>query len=522
MKTKILAALALAALPLAGTAQSSRVDAAFERFWAAASPLEAAGRAEEVVASGVSFDEAVRHLRAGRRYQAQPSGLVPLTTKTADGVEHHFTVTVPEGYDPSRRYQVRVQLHGGVMNRRTNVPPANAGGIGALAGDEPQIYLVPFAWDAAPWWSEDQLRHLQLAIDLVRRGYNADENRVVLSGVSDGGTGAYYVSMRDTTPYASFLPLNGFWGVLAAHDLDVDGPLFPGNMRNKPFFVVNGERDPLYPPTLVEPAIAHYRKIGLTFDYHPQAGAGHNTQWWPQLKGSFEAFVRAHPRRPLPDVLTWETASVRAFNRAHWLVIDALGHPPGESALEDPNLVASEPRADFGARSIGSRINRVMPGSNADRIGLKAGDALVRLNDETVHVAVGVEEVFTRIDPGSALTLLVARDNAPVELTGVYAPQQVVDPPHPMFDRGVPSGRVDLTRDGNTVTAKTHGVTAFTLLLSPDQFDLNQPIEVTVNGHPAPGSRVQPSVRTLMKWAAADNDRTILFGAELRINLAGK
>ena len=502
-----------------GAAQSSRVDAAFEHFWAAASPQEAAARADEVIASGVSFDEAVRRLRAGRSFSAQSPGLVRLTNKAADGVEHHFAVSIPDGYDASKRYPVRIQLHGGVMNRRTGVPPQNAGGIGALASDEPQLYLVPFAWDAAPWWSEDQLRNLRAALDVIKRRYNVDENRVVLSGVSDGGTGAYYVSMRDTTPYASFLPLNGYWGVLAVHDLDVDGPLFPGNMRNKPFFIVNGERDPLYPPDLVEPAIAQYRKMGLTFDYHPQAGAGHNTQWWPQVKGSFASFVAAHPRRPLPDAVTWETASATRFNRAHWVVINTLGHQAGEATLDDPNLAPSQPRPDFGARSIGNRVNRVMPGSNAERIGLKAGDALVRLNDETVHVAVDVDEIFKRVDPGSTITLLVARDNAPVELTGVYAPQQIVDPPHPMFDRGVPSGRVDVVREGNTVTAKTSGVAAFTLLLSPDQFDLSQPVKVVVNGRAAAGSKMAPSVRTLMKWAAADNDRTMLFGAELTIAL---
>jgi hypothetical protein len=29
------------------------------------------------------------------------------------------------------------------------------------------------------------------------------------------GTSAYYVAMRDTTPYASFLPLNGYIMILA-------------------------------------------------------------------------------------------------------------------------------------------------------------------------------------------------------------------------------------------------------------------------------------------------------------------
>src|SRR5262245_57109285 len=154
VKTRILAPLTLPALALAtvwstaGTAQSSRADAAFDRFWAAASPDEAAARVDEVVASGVSYDDTLRRLRAGRSYSAQSAGLVPLSNKMPDGVEHHYAVTVPDGYDPSKRYPVRIQLHGGVMNRRTAVPPPNAGGIGALASDEPEIYQAPFAWDA--------------------------------------------------------------------------------------------------------------------------------------------------------------------------------------------------------------------------------------------------------------------------------------------------------------------------------------------------------------------------------------
>src|SRR5262249_19683192 len=187
------------------------------------------------------------------------------------GVEHHYAVTVPDAYDAARAYPVRIQLHGGVMMRQHNVPPANAGGIGALAGDEPQIYVVPFAWDASPWWSSDQVRNLHEIVDAVKQTYNVDENRVVLSGVSDGATGAYYVAMRDTTPYAAFLPLNGFWGVLANRDVQIE-PLYPNNLRDKPFFIVNGERDPLYPASIVDPAIAHYKKIGVTLEYHPQAG----------------------------------------------------------------------------------------------------------------------------------------------------------------------------------------------------------------------------------------------------------
>jgi hypothetical protein len=86
-----------------------------------------------------------------------------------------------------------------------------------------------------------------------------------------------------------------------------------------------------------------------------------------------------------------------------------------------------------------------------------------------------------------------------------------------MFEHRRPHGRVDLVRTGNLVQATTSGVRRFTLLLSPDQFDFGQPVRVTVNGRTAFDGRVEPSTKTLLKWAARDNDRTRLFGAEISI-----
>ncbi len=86
-----------------------------------------------------------------------------------------------------------------------------------------------------------------------------------------------------------------------------------------------------------------------------------------------------------------------------------------------------------------------------------------------------------------------------------------------MFERRHQPGRVDLVRTGNLVQATTSGVRRFTLLLSPDQFDFSQPVRVMVNGRPAFEGRVEPSTKTLLKWAARDNDRTMLFGAEISI-----
>jgi len=362
-------------------------------------------------------------LKQGRAYARDvPTGAL----KKRHGAYPYWLV-VPAGYDPARRWQVRFQLHGGVMRDDDSL---RGDGSVRLPGDD-QIYVMPAGWSAAPWWSDQQVASFRAILDDIKRDYNVDENRVFVSGVSDGGTGLYYVATHDTTPYAGFLPLNGYYLVLRSPDLDLRSPMFLNNLRNKPFFIVNGGRDPLYPISVVEPSIAHLNQGGVRITYVPRPEAGHDTSWWPEVKDAFESFTRAHPRAPLPDTLTWEVSDTKTWNRSHWLVIDSLGSTPTDAKdLPDLNL---------------------------------SGNA-------------------------------------------------------PIFHNGK-SGRVDLTRTGNTVTVKSRGVKAFTLLLSPEQFDFDRNVTVVVNGRMAFNGRVDKSVATLTKWAARDNDRTMLFGAEISITV---
>ncbi len=81
------------------------------------------------------------------------------------------------------------------------------------------------------------------------------------------------------------------------------------------------------------------------------------------------------------------------------------------------------------------------------------------------------------------------------------------------------AGRVDLVRTGNTVKATTRGAAEFTLLLSPDVFDFGKPLRIETNGKVAFEGSVMRSVETLATWAARDNDRTMLFAAELHVKV---
>mgnify|MGYP000880665042 FL=1 len=116
------------------------------------------------------------------------------------------------------------------------------------------------------------------------------------------------------------------------------------------------------------------------------------------------------------------------------------------------------------------------------------------------------------------MSFTVTRGTQMLTLPGTYKPTPLPQRV-PFFTHSRPSGRVDLVRAGNVVTATTRHVAQFTLLISPDQFDLSAPIKVVVDGKAAFEGVVKPDLKTLLKWAAKDNDRTMLYAAELPVKV---
>jgi dienelactone hydrolase len=409
-------------------------DALFEKFLAAENPADAAVVADQIAAAGTDFDAVYARLKKGRFYGDEKRGEYALRWKSKSGPFFNNLVDVPSDYDPATKYQLRVQLHGGVGRPSPN--PTSAGatagrpqpGQPARTGNriegEKQIYLHPSGWAAAQWWDEEQIDNIVRAVDALKRKYNIDESRIYITGISDGGTGVYYMALKEPTLWASYLPLNGSIAVIRAPQNGADGEMYGNNLSNAPLYIVNGELDNLYPVEQVEPHIKWFQSMGVPFVFRPQPGAGHNTAWWPTERAPYEAFVREHPRVAHPAKLSWETERADKFNRNRWLVINELRQDASrETELKDRGF----------------------------------------------------------------------------------------------FQHTKLSGRVDVTRTGNAFDAKVRDVAAFTLLLSPDAIDFAKPVTVTVNGKPAFSGTVKKDPATLLRWAARDNDRTALYGAELRI-----
>ncbi len=242
---------------------------------------------------------------------------------------------------------------------------------------------------------------------------------------------------------------------------------------------------------------------------------------WPTVKDDFEAFVREHPRDPHPARLTWQTDSVTAHQRAHWLVIDRLAPAKASAALPDLNDMPTGEEQSFGVQSAGMRVTQVAEGSNAHGLGLLPGDVVRKINGRELPEGLGLEDFLGIYSAGEPLQLVVDRAGKAVDLRGNYAPTAVARVA-PIFASSAPSGRVDLVREGNTIRATTRGVGAFTLLLSPDAIDFAKPVTVIADGKTVFQGGVQKRLDTLLTWAARDNDRTMLYGAVLPIALTDR
>ena len=162
------------------------------QFLAAETPADAESLAARF--GPFDFDNLYKSLQQGRTYLDEKRGEYPLRWKSKSGPYFNNIVEVPSDYDPAQKWQLRVQLHGGVNRPSPNAQapgrqPTPSGRAPNRIEGEKQIYLHPSGWVAAQWWDEEQIDNILRAVDTLKRKYNIDETKIYITGISDGGTG---------------------------------------------------------------------------------------------------------------------------------------------------------------------------------------------------------------------------------------------------------------------------------------------------------------------------------------------
>ncbi len=316
----ILAGFADSGMNAASAASSTEMKAQFFRYLDSTDAEEASGMLEAMLSSPpATIDQAIRIIQTERDYTPQPTGTIPDERIDVQGYAYHLALSVPLTYQPAKGYGLVVCLHG-------------AGFTGDVYLERWQARLGEHYVLACPtipmgaWFTRDAEELVLATIRSVQRRYHIDPDRVFLTGMSNGGIGAWVIGMHDAPLFAGIAPM--------ASGLDHVMMPFLANLRSTPIYIIHGAKDQVMPVEFSRAITQELTKLGYPFVYrehdreHPMAG-GHY-----------------FPREELPELITWLNAQRRnALPTSVTVVRDASHFQPfGWVRIDatDPIAVFSE------------------------------------------------------------------------------------------------------------------------------------------------------------------------------------
>jgi phospholipase/carboxylesterase len=149
-----------------------------------------------------------------------------------------FSMYVPEYYAPDRAWPLVMALHGGSGNGRNFLWSwlRDARSFGA-------ILVAPTAtgntW--ALMGQDNDTPNLLQILETVQGSWHIDRSRLLLTGMSDGGTFCYVSGLERTSPFTHLAPVAATFHPLMAEMADAD------RLRGLPIFQVHGRLDWMFP-----------------------------------------------------------------------------------------------------------------------------------------------------------------------------------------------------------------------------------------------------------------------------------
>jgi phospholipase/carboxylesterase len=177
-----------------------------------------------------------------------------------------FSLLVPETYTPDVPHPLVVALHGGSGHGRMFVwnwvrearargliiaCPTSTGGTWALGGPD-----------------QDTPR-LAAMVGFVRERWNIDTGRMLLTGMSDGGSFSLLTGLQAESPFTHLAPVAAGFHPLMAQMGDAD------RVDGLPIYIVHGARDWMFPVELAHQSQAALSALGARVTYREVEDLAH-------------------------------------------------------------------------------------------------------------------------------------------------------------------------------------------------------------------------------------------------------
>ncbi|MCR9141630.1 MAG: phospholipase [bacterium] len=191
-----------------------------------------------------------------------------------------YSLYVPENYTPDRAWPLIVALHGGSGHGAdflwSWLRDARAHGC---------LLAVPTSRDRT--WSLHSpgvdAAGLNRMLDSVSGKWNVDAQRLLLTGISDGGTYSMLLSIVKQSPFTHYAPVAAAVHVLQNREGRVEAPV-----RDTRIYQVHGAVDWMFPVEKARAAAQALKDAGAAIDYREIADLSHN-----------------YPRDENPAILRW-------------------------------------------------------------------------------------------------------------------------------------------------------------------------------------------------------------------------
>ena len=238
------------------------------------------------------------------------TGMQPNVPISVRGRPHSFALFVPENYQPSRSYGLVICLHGAGFTGEAYLDRWKV-----RLGDD-YILACP-TYGMGAWWERGAEELVLATMRTVWSRYRIDRDRVFLTGMSNGGIGAWIIGMHHADLFAGLAPMAS----------GIDDVLYPflSNLRTTPVYMIHGSQDEVMPVRLSRELATELTRLGYEFVYrehdrtHPMAG-GH---FFPREElPALVEWMNQHRRTVVPPHLsvTRDASHLEAFA---WARIDA-------------------------------------------------------------------------------------------------------------------------------------------------------------------------------------------------------
>ena len=291
---------------------------------------EAVAAAEEALAA-LEKPATVETPRTGFQERAYLSAI--------DGNAEPYFLYVPTNYDEKREWPLLVFLHGyspdlNVANWKDFMYSPT---LEEVCQEEGVILLMPYGRSNTEFMGigESDVLH---AIRCVREEYRVDPRRVIISGVSMGGSGAYSIACHHPDLFAGVIAMSGRvdyyqWVGVARElvpqfkqvqvDADYARELLP-NLQHVPVLIFHGARDSLLKVSQSRLMHKLLTDLGQTSRYVEFAWGGHNDIYRATFQHErFKETLRAVRSVAKPTRVHFRTFTIK-YASAYWVKLDEI------------------------------------------------------------------------------------------------------------------------------------------------------------------------------------------------------